>query len=49
MFELERALLDERIQVGRFLKLVRKHARAEFMDLALAHKVVEKINAEDRE
>jgi hypothetical protein len=39
MFELERALADERIKVGRFLKLVRKHARAEFMDLALANKV----------
>ena len=44
MFELERALVDERITVGRFLKLVRKYARAEFMDLALAHKVVESLS-----
>ncbi len=35
-------------QIDRFLKLVRKYARAEFLDLALANKVVEKINADDR-
>ena len=47
MFELERALIDERIPVDQFLRLIKKHARQEFLNIALAGEIVEAI-AKDR-